>query len=345
MARKIRKLGQLETHGVSLVTRGANKKTFAIIKSENDVSTTKLLVDVIEKGDMPGDPDEFDKLCKDAGLEGQAAETFKAICKLAGTFGDHEPMKKALKTMLPKMMGFADSDEPKPTTSDADDVDDEEEEDDMADKTEETKKAEEVAKAETERIAKQEADIKASVSAQVAAQVESIMKSQEAVVKSLQEQVAKAEGERRAAVWLQKAEAELKFVPGQTPGEMAILLKSLEDSNPALAESQFKIYKAMSAQMQSITKSRGFTGNAQGTGTQTAQADDAFQAIMKAALPTVEAKVNVVKSLEGVKYEHSGDRITKAAEFQAVNDALVADPSLYDAYLQENPSQTEKTQR
>lgn len=341
MARKIRKLGQLDTHGVSLVDRGANKKRFAIVKTERDVNITKLLVDVIEKGEMPGDSDEFDKMCKDEGLEGQAAETFKAIVKLAGTYKDHDAMKSALVKALPKFLGMDN------TTAKSADLDEEEDEDEDEDDPTmtTTKKSEDgtavvVAATTVEKTEVQKAEeMSEAVAKAVKAQLEVVTKSQEAIIKSLTEQVAKADSDRRDAQWIMKAEKDLAFVPGQTTEQLAKMLKGLEDKDAAFAETQFQALKAMSLQMQAITKQRGYTGSAQPNSG--AVANDAFQAILKAAEPAVAATVNVVKSYDSSKaLGVKPVQITKAAEYEAVTAALVADPALYEAYLNEHPEQT-----
>ena len=319
------------------------------------MSVTKLIIDVIEKGEMM-DEEEFEKACKAAGLDDSRMETCKAIHKLAGVHKDDAAVMDFMKAHLQKLFGKPDPKEDK--------------EQQMADA--EAKKAEELAKAEAEKAAKAAADaaaakatddkkgedvMKAEVERQVAAKLEAITKSQESVIKSLQEQVQKQADANRKAEWIRKAEKELAFVPGQSSDELGTMLFDLEKASEASAKSTFETLKKTSESMKAITKQRGYTGETQFKGSG-AGADDTFQQIMKSATEDKEAMAGateVVKNFAGVKevapgslngrVMSKGEQVRKAAEYQAVSDFILAHPEMYDQYLAEHPEQTRGNHR
>jgi hypothetical protein len=63
---------------------------------------------------------------------------------------------------------------------------------------------------------------------------------------------------------------------------------------------------------------------------------------MKAAQPQVAGLVDVVKNYDGIKNTRGmrAQRITKAAEYEAVSEYILAHPEMYDRYLSEHPEQT-----
>ncbi len=330
-AKKIRKLGSLDTRAVALVGRGANKQRFAFAKSENDVSFTKLLVDIIEKDDM--DDEEMEKALKKYGMNDAKCATAKGIMKLMGTYKDDDAFMKMMKEHLPKMFGEGDEtdDEDDPTM------------------TTETEKAEKLKKEEAERVAKAatddaarsemiaKADVDKMVQEQVAKAIEASQKATDAIVKSLQEEVKKQADNARLTEWVAKADRDLKYIPNQSAEQLG---KMFFDLPEAIAQTQFTAMKAMSESMKSITKSRGFSGETPFAGR--AGGEDAFQAVMKAAEPLASTTVAVVKSYDNLKLPANSSRIAKAAEYEAVTQALYADPSLYQAYLDQHPEQTSR---
>ncbi len=100
-AGKITRLDNLDTNGVAIVHRGANNKRIALSKRDGaDVTVEtieELFLEIIAKGDMDLDEQAVDDMCAKAGLDPQAAETFKAIMKLAYAYRDSDAMKGLLK--------------------------------------------------------------------------------------------------------------------------------------------------------------------------------------------------------------------------------------------------------
>lgn len=333
-ARRIRKLGSLDTQGVSLVDRGANMKRFAIAKREAetvkvDAKYLKLLMDVIEKGDMPtGHEDgssEFDKLYD--GLDDAGKETLKAIGKLYAAQKDSEAFKGALGKMLglPGQPGA-------PATKDAEGAS-------AGDGKAGGPKAE---KAGVE--ASEEGDgTGEEEETEMSKSVKKALADQQTVIKALQADLKKTRDDARKAEWVAKAERELAYVPGKTSEQLGEMLFNLEQADKSMASTQFEVFKSLSAQMKDITRARGYVGETPFKGG--AQAD-AWQEIMKSATGDrgqLDAAMTVVKSRDGfaenVKYMKA-DQITKAAEFEAVASFILANPAMYDSYLAEHPHQT-----
>jgi len=101
MPSEIRQLGQLETLEVSLVPRGANKKRFALRKSEDEV------MDEIIKAVLENDLDNeaaIDKVLKAAKMSEKAQGAIKAMLKLAAGFKDEMPAD--MMKMLSKLAGY-----------------------------------------------------------------------------------------------------------------------------------------------------------------------------------------------------------------------------------------------
>lgn len=99
MSAKITRLTNLDTRGVAVVKRGANNKKIALFKGADgsDLTFEEMVLQVIQKGDMPLDEAAIDDMCAKAGCDPQMAETFKAIMKLSYVYRDSDTMKGLLK--------------------------------------------------------------------------------------------------------------------------------------------------------------------------------------------------------------------------------------------------------
>lgn len=101
MPQEIRQLGKLGTYEVSLVPRGANKKRFALRKSE-DTQMDEILKAVLES-DLDNEA-QIDKVLKAAKLSDKAQGAIKGMVKLAAGFKDELP--KDLLKLLGQLAGY-----------------------------------------------------------------------------------------------------------------------------------------------------------------------------------------------------------------------------------------------
>jgi len=124
-AGRVTKLTDIETLGVALVTRGANRKKFGVKKSDDEgdemsLTVAQKIAQVITKGELPLDDDAFAAKCKEVGLtDPQAIEAAKALVKIASAYQDMGAFEKFVSEVLPQMVsGHADGgqSEPKGTT-------------------------------------------------------------------------------------------------------------------------------------------------------------------------------------------------------------------------------------
>jgi hypothetical protein len=348
----IRKLSSVETLGVALVTRGANKKRWALKKSDGELMTVnELLVQIIAKGDMPVDDAAIAKLCEQAGVDAQGIEVVKAIIKLGNTYKDDPGFQKVLPQVM-KMLGSAaggDEGEEEPTEGE-EPAEGEEGKDkpapgkkpfppkdgakqdgktapDEGDKKEtpmtEDEKKEFQAKSDALAKSADEAKDALAKSQKEAAELQALVKSQGEALKAMQEAVAKERDERALASWVAKADRDLRFVPGKTADELGKMLHTAEKALGAeAAQAQFDTFKAMS---DTLAKSDMFRG----AGTQSRGGDS-----KKDAYAQLQEKANAI-------LEKSADMNTDpaTARAKAMAKAIELFPALYAEYLNQNDAQ------
>jgi hypothetical protein len=340
-AGQVRKLTDIETLGVALVTRGANKKKWAVTKGDEgtDMTITQLIAQVIQKGDMPMDEGALDKMCASAGLDKQAAETFKAVVKLSSAYKDSPAMLKMLKDELPKMLGGGEQSPGQTeqgqdgdagnsagaTENDSAAQGDGEKENEMSTQKSDTTSATQKPVAEANDG---KSDVVKAAEAQVAELKELLTKQQsdfQSVIKGMQDQLSVERDERLKNDWIAKAEKELQFVPGKTAAELGSMLFDIEKKvSREMAETQFGVLKASSV---SLEKSEIFRpSGTPGKGTDGKQ-DAVTQLLAKADV--VLEKSDILKG-EGTSEMHKAQAVAKALELH---------PQLYAAYLNENPAQ------
>lgn len=107
------KLVDIETLGVALVERGANRKKFGVKKNDENgdgtMTTTvaQLLAQIIQKGELPMDDASFAAMCQKVGLsDPQAVETAKALIKLASAYKDNNAFEKFVTEVMPQALGL-----------------------------------------------------------------------------------------------------------------------------------------------------------------------------------------------------------------------------------------------
>ena len=149
-------------------------------------------------------------------------------------------------------------------------------------------------------------------------EMKAIQKAHDEQIAVLQKQLNDETAKREIAEWVSKAEKELSHYPGKSAVELGTMLKTLNDTNPEMAESLFADMKSASEALKNseILKSAG----AGKTGDQGNSAWDKIQ-----------------KMAEGlVKKSEAG--MTKAQAIAAVLDTDEG-KKLYDQYAEENPKQ------
>lgn len=350
---RIRRLTNVETLSVALVTRGANKKRVALTKTQGgkDMTTTELLAQIIQKGDMPMSDDEINKLCQESGLDEQGTEAFKALVKIGQSFSDNEAFGTLVKDKYAGLLGLssaapgtqpgqepAKTEPAKPgapaaaaqppakpateqtTTPPSDDGKDKEEPE-MTQKT-----ADEVKKAEDMKVALEKAEKSAADATAKLGAFEEVMKTQKDTITKMQDDLTKERDERNLAEWVTKSEKDLAFVPNKTAAELGAMFHKLEKTaGKEAAQAQYDVSKSMS---DALSKSELFKTSGtivRGNGT-----------VTKGAYALLEEKAaSLIEKADTGKSE----AIRKAA---AMAKAIEQNPDLYQAYLAENAAQTGK---
>ncbi len=347
------KLNDLDTRSVDLVTRGANKKRFALKKGDTVVTVQEALIQILKDGFADEqDWGSIDKMCAEAGLDAQGAETYKALVKLSAAYKDSPAMAKMVGDHLSKLFGAgggqppalgADKpkDEPalapgadklvppapgadKPTEDTGNKPAQPPADQDGKEKPMSTQKADSAGAQQATDAGKLPSaeELQKSIDAQVSKAVaEAVAKTAEAnavVVKGLQDKLNEQADKASKAEWVRKADKDLQGVPGKSVEELGAMLFELEKSAGAkVAEGQFDVLKGASA---AVLKSAAFMPA--GSIPRHANTDDAEAKITAAATA-------VVKSAEG--------GISGSA---AIRKAMEENPSLYAEYLNQHPGQT-----
>lgn len=343
------KLNDLDTRSVDLVTRGANKKRFAFKKGDQTMTAQEALIEILKQADPDQDWAGIDKMCSDAGLDAQGAETYKALVKLSAAYKDSPAMAKMVGSHLTKLFGAGGGKDPAPAQPKNESAEpDEPGEQSMQDKPTdggeqppaggakppatpaEEPKEKPMSKKDESAGTQQAADtgktpsaeeLQKSIDERVSKAVaEAIAKSTEAsnvVIKGLEAKLVEQADRALKGEWVQKAKDHLAHVPGKTTEELGSMLFDIEKSaGKAVADVQFDVLKGASA---AVAKSSAFTPagfHARGT------------AATSSMTKLQEAASKIAKSAEG-----------GLSEAMAVAKALEQDPSLYAEYLNEHPTQ------
>ena len=315
---KITALTNLETLGVSLVKRGANKKLFALTKSLSDVESSvdisEVLVSIVKEGKVE-QADKLKSLIAKSELGAKSAAAAEGIAKLLSAFSDDPKLAAVVKAMASDQSTAQDEDEDEDESAarkakkaskkslnkakasakqdDDSDMDSDEDEDE-----------DEARKSAKKSLAK----ALESVPADVRAALEPIWKAQAEQAETARKQVAelqaivKSETDARVTrEWVSKAEKELAYVPGQKPAEIAKHLKDLADINPKLAEAHFKMLRTASEAVKKSAMFRDIGVNPSGeTGSLSAEE----QILAK-------AQMFVEKSAGGLTIEAAQEKVMK----------------------------------
>lgn len=298
-------LTRMQTAELSLVKRGANKKSYAFAKSENAMNPIHAVMSAPAEGE-----EQFVALMKSAGASEERVEAAVAAYRLQKGFAD--VLKSEDLAVIAKAAGYKKA--AKKGEDDEEESDDEE--DDKDDMPFGKKK-----KAATKKSA--EPDF-AQLDAATRAQVQAVFKSNE----ELTQKSANLEGivktlldERTMGEYVAKAK-EFSHVPGK-PEEIAVLMKSAHDSSPELAKGLEKLLQSMN---EIVSKSAllGTIGSSGSGGSSGGSAWAKLEAM---------ADGLVMKSSDGkLSKEQALARVMKSAEGRV----------LYAEYLGEHPAQRAK---
>lgn len=277
---RIRRLTNIETLGVALVKRGANKKQYAITKSEGetDMTVTELLAQIIQKGEMPMADEELDKMCASAGLDKQGTELYKAMCKLAMTHKDNPGMKKMVTDNFVKMFGGAAE------AADEEETEEVEEETEEKETKFDTKKSDDT---QGDTMAENDTQMKDAVAKaeQKNQELEALLKSQQDTIAKMNESIAKERDERVKGEWVAKADRDLKFVP-ETSAELGEKLFKMEKALGT--EEAAKYFETLKGMSETLSKSTLFTGNGPAPRGDKAGSADAWSQIVAKAESLIE---------------------------------------------------------
>ena len=269
-------LTDLETVEVSLVPAGANlKKRFPIMKRDEDSSMSDILHAVIDA--QTSDESHFDKVAKSANLSEEAAAAVKGAMKILNAYSDMIPAEQALAVVseglgVKKATEFEEGKESEGAKLSDEEEDEEEEEvkelSEMITESEKATEFEEGKESEGTTIADEEEDeaekakkenpdsLQKSLDAldpAIREQVTALWKSQkEAIAKAdkLEKSLAKERDERVRKEFISKAQTEFRFVPGKSPEELGLMLKSLYAMDSQIAKDIEGIFKSVSAMVE-----------------------------------------------------------------------------------------------
>ena len=319
-------LTDVETLEVSLVPEGANlKKRFPILKS-SETQMSDILHAVI---DAPSSEDtKFDQVVKSSALgeNAEAAEALKGAMKILNAYSDSISPADAL-GVLAEGFGVQKAEYKKAE-------EEEDEEEDEAEKAEDKEFAEgkesegaeiadeeEAEKAEEEEEEEEEEEDEKDVEKSLKSLPKNVRKQMTSLFKSQRQAIAKAEklekalkverDERLRKEFVQKAQKEFPYVPGKSPEEIGLMLKTLHVIAPKIAADIEGIFKSVSATIEKTGLLKEL-GSGMSSGGDSASAYGKLDGIARGA---------VKKS--GVSYA------------KAFETAMNQNPELYSQYLDE----------
>ena len=273
-------LTELETVEVSLVPAGANlKKRFPILKRDKETNMSDILHAVIDA--ETGDDSQFKNVLKSADLSDEAQAAIVGAMKILNAYSDVVPAETAV-GLVSKGLGVEASvakeeeeevekeeEEDEKAKAEGDEVAEEEEVKTLSDmiseggaKEEDSEKEHEPGHEDEEEKEKMYGDDENKKSLQkslesldpsVQEQVTALWKSQkDAVAKAdkLEKSLAKERDERLRKEFVTKAQNEFKFVPGKSPEELGLMLKSLYAMDSQIAKDVEGIFKSVSAMVE-----------------------------------------------------------------------------------------------
>jgi len=313
-------LTNVKTAKVSLVRRGANKRRFALFKSENemDPEMQELFEAILEV--EAEDEGKLEEIFKQAKLSPKAQNAVKGALRLLNAYKDEAGIGDVA-GKLAGLVGYVASKKQKAKTKEEEEA--------------ERKKEEEAAKKQ-----KNKKKYKYPMTKALESLPEDRRDELEPIVKALDEayaeQIEKADAERKDAEeradkiekslkeerdtrqlqeWIAKSDTDLSHYPGANAEELGAQLKKLHDVDADLAQKEFERMKAASDAIKQSDLLKEAGGNRAPTGS-------AYQKIQELT------KAKIQKS--------AGKMTEQRAEVEIMNEH----PKLYEKYLEENPAQS-----
>ena len=235
--KKATELSELDVLEVSLVKRGANKKTFALFKSENAMQdlTAAILA-------APGD--ENTELMKEMvvkGLSKEARSTVGDAVKLLSAV--KEEMSAGLYKQIQNALGLKGMDEEKAEGDEPlEDTPPEPPTGELEEETKAEEDAEPPLSAEPEKMEEDE-EAKKAITKSDDPRLQELFKANQELVAKIQ----KHESDKREKEFIEKAQSDFAGIPGATPSEVGLLLRDADDLNPELAKRIEGIFKSTEA--------------------------------------------------------------------------------------------------
>lgn len=300
-------LENLETVGVSLVKRGANKKKFAFSKSEEqmDSETVEILKTILEE--MPSEKEsKVEELFKES-LPEEVRSALKGAFRLLDSYKDSLP--EDLKMKISDLLSDKKEESEKESKEESEE-EDYKEDDKKNSYGEGMEKKEETVKKE---------DILESVPEELKAKIESLWKSNEEAIKKAEalEAVLKAETDKRiTSEFIKKSKEEFSSIPFESE-KLGVLLKSVHEFSENLGKELESLLKSSN---ELIEKGDAFKEFGTSQSTSSSSVSDEVAA---------KAKQLVEKSDNTLSFSQAYDKI------------LSSDPSLYLRYLNDNPKQVQ----
>lgn len=308
MAGTVKMLTQTQTHEVSLVRRGANRKVFAVTKSESFMDPLKAVLSTPAEGE-----EQFVAALKSAGADQARIDASVAIYRIQKGFADK--LKTEDHVAIAKSAGL----ELAAKAKKADDEEDEDEEDD-----------EDMPAFLKKKKAKKSAEALAleGVSPEAAAKIEAAFTAKSAEVTELTETVKSLSGMVKTLVeksdtqqYVAKAARDFAHVPG-TPDEIGAVLKSAEKAGVG------DVIGKLLGTVNTLVQKSALFGNV-GTAGAAGTSGDAWSKIEKLATGLT------MKS-------ESGAEMSQAQKISYVMKSTAEGRELYRQYLADNPAQRAK---
>lgn len=308
-----RRMSEIKTHEVSLVSRAANRRRFAVAKSLEH-KMDPILEAVL--GTAAEGEDQLIETWKSEGLDDKAMVARLAQHRLATGFADvlGEPDMKADKGYMQKLKGMMSK--AKKGEMNKEDMKS------MAEMFEEMMEKMETGPDKKSATESGSGEGVEAIVKSVMAQVAPVLKSKDDQISELSQTVKALLDSHKEDVFTAKARDSYRYVPGATE-ELAQVLKSAHDADPKLGETVETLLKRVNEAMASsgVFKSVGSPGfvSSEGGDAMSKISQLAKELVQKSDKPISDAKARamVLKTAEGAR--------------------------LYDEYLRENPAQRAKT--
>ncbi len=278
---KINKLTELDTLGVSLVKRGANRKRFALAKAEEPMDEIEILKAVLEDDTEFENAEQVAEAIEKAQLSAKAQSAVKGALRLLNAFKDELPEDTL--DMLATMAGF-----PSPSSKT------------MDEDKQQTTKGEEMP--EEQEVVKSEETVEVQVPAEIKEKMEALWKSQqEAIAKAekLEAALKTERDERLVKEFVAKSADEYANIPGKAE-DLGLLIKSLYDLDAERAVAIEAVLKGANAAIGTTLLNDIGSGKAPAVSTGSAweQINQMAESMVEKSASPVSKAAMIAKALE-----------------------------------------------